>query len=80
MITNFSPKLANNFTCMNCNYICSKYSDFNKHVLTLKHKMITLSRQNSPKNTVVNVEKNINTDKAYMLIKAIVVAIDKSCF
>jgi len=46
MITNFSPKLANNFTCMNCNYICSKISDFNKHVLTLKHKMNDNELQN----------------------------------
>jgi hypothetical protein len=33
-----SPKLANKFVCEKCDYKCSKQSDFDKHLLTLKHK------------------------------------------
>jgi hypothetical protein len=33
-----SPKLANIFFCEKCDYKCSKQSDFDKHLLTLKHK------------------------------------------
>ena len=48
-----SPKIAKKFHCIKCDYICYKQSDYNKHVLTLKHtkddKWITKSRQNSPK-------------------------------
>jgi len=32
-----SPKLANNFFCEKCDYRCSKESDYNKHLSTLKH-------------------------------------------
>jgi hypothetical protein len=38
MMTANSPKLAKQFECTNCNYICRKESDFNKHLATLKHK------------------------------------------
>jgi len=36
-MTKNSPKLANNFICENCDYVCSKESDFKKHLLTRKH-------------------------------------------
>jgi len=48
-----SPKIAKDFYCEKCDYICSKQSDYNKHVLTRKHqkddKMITKHAKNSPK-------------------------------
>ena len=34
-----SPKLAKKFVCEKCDYKCSKQSDYDKHILTLKHKM-----------------------------------------
>jgi hypothetical protein len=34
----FSPKLANKFVCKKCDYKCCKQSDYDKHILTLKHK------------------------------------------
>ena len=34
-----SPKLAKKFVCDKCDYKCSKQSDYDKHILTLKHKM-----------------------------------------
>ena len=37
-MTENSPKLAKQFNCIKCNYICRKESDFNKHLSTLKHK------------------------------------------
>jgi hypothetical protein len=33
-----SPKIAKKYYCETCNYRCSKESDYNKHLLTRKHK------------------------------------------
>tara|TARA_B110000879_G_scaffold138466_1_gene180611 strand:+ start:81 stop:1049 length:969 start_codon:yes stop_codon:yes gene_type:complete len=41
MITNKTPKNAKKFICERCNFNCSKQSDFDRHLLTAKHKMIT---------------------------------------
>ena len=35
---NKSPKIAENFNCNLCNYICSKKSEWYRHSLTSKHK------------------------------------------
>ena len=35
-----SPKISKIFLCENCNYKCSKNSEFNKHILTNKHKIL----------------------------------------
>jgi len=40
MITKYSPKTLHKFFCDKCNYGCSKKGDYNKHILTAKHKMI----------------------------------------
>ena len=34
---NNSPKVAKNFECEKCDYKCSKKSDFNKHINSIKH-------------------------------------------
>jgi len=39
MMTDFSPKIAKNFTCEKCDYICFKESDFLKHKTTRKHQI-----------------------------------------
>ena len=49
MTTKKSPKIAKDFLCEKCNYICSKQSDFNKHLLTAKHKILHNATQKSPK-------------------------------
>ena len=49
MTTQKSPKVAKSFLCEKCNYICSKQSDFNKHLLTAKHKILQNTTQKSPK-------------------------------
>ena len=41
MLTKKSPKVANNFICEICDYICSKQSDFLKHCSTRKHILLT---------------------------------------
>jgi len=41
LATKKSPKVATKFFCEKCNYICSKKSDFDKHLLTAKHKFST---------------------------------------
>ena len=49
MEKNKSPKVAKKFICEKCDYKCNKKSDYNKHLLTAKHKMETLGKNLSPK-------------------------------
>jgi hypothetical protein len=60
MLTEKSPKLAKNFHCEKCDYICSKESDFNKHLATRKHNKAYNGLQNSPENSP---EKTYNCPK-----------------
>jgi len=46
-----SPKLAKFFCCNFCDYKCCKSSDYNKHILTLKHKKETNGLQMDDKNS-----------------------------
>ena len=41
MTYNKISKISQKFICENCNYNCSKYSEYNKHLLTAKHKILT---------------------------------------
>jgi len=43
------------FYCNNCNFKCGKQSNFNKHLLTAKHKTETMETQKIPKNALLNV-------------------------
>jgi hypothetical protein len=38
MITEKSPEISSKFYCKFCDYKCSKQSEYNKHILTSKHK------------------------------------------
>ena len=51
MMTENSPKLAKNFYCEDCDYKCCKVSDYEKHILTRKHKNNDKSLQNDDKNS-----------------------------
>ena len=42
-------KLAKDFECKKCDYICYKQSDFNKHLSTAKHLKITNDTINAQK-------------------------------
>jgi len=46
MMTKKSPKISQNFICEKCDYITSKYTDYKKHLLTLKHKNSDISDKN----------------------------------
>jgi len=37
MMTKKSPKISEKFNCVKCHYKCFKQSEWNKHILTLKH-------------------------------------------
>jgi len=50
MITNFTPKNAESFECIKCDFKCCKKSDWTRHVSTRKHKMITNDNKKTPKN------------------------------
>jgi hypothetical protein len=41
MITNKTLKNPKQYSCDNCNFKCSNKKDYNRHLLTAKHKMIT---------------------------------------
>jgi len=69
---NLSPKLAENFCCTNCDYSCSKKSDYNKHLLTAKHKNRTnlnILEQNNEVNVAENLQQFI-CDKCSKTYKA----------
>jgi len=48
-MTENSPKVAKKFNCECCDYNCSKESDYNKHLLTTKHKNSYTLAQNNDK-------------------------------
>jgi hypothetical protein len=53
MATSLSQNIANNFYCNFCDYTCSKPSDYNKHILTRKHKTATISQQMATPHTQI---------------------------
>ena len=50
MMTKKTPKNANGYYCIKCNFKCSKKSDYNRHEITAKHKMMTNDYEKTPKN------------------------------
>tara|TARA_A100001015_G_scaffold314417_1_gene423812 strand:- start:688 stop:1605 length:918 start_codon:yes stop_codon:yes gene_type:complete len=51
-----APKNAENFLCETCNFKCSKKSDYNRHLLTAKHKILTNTPEKTPKNATFDCE------------------------
>jgi hypothetical protein len=49
MITKKCQKMPINFICENCDFSCSKLSNYNKHLLTLKHQNSYTELQKMPK-------------------------------
>lgn len=47
------PKNAQKFICEKCNFSCSKKSNYDKHLLTRKHKIVTNSDKKMPKNAKI---------------------------
>jgi len=50
MTDKFIPKNPQKFICENCHYFTCNKKDFNKHIVTLKHKILTSDLQKSQKN------------------------------
>jgi hypothetical protein len=44
------PKNAEKYTCKECNFKCSKLSNYNSHILTAKHQILTNTYTKMPKN------------------------------
>ena len=53
-----TPKNAGKFICEICDFKCCKESEFNRHSMTRKHKMLTNTNEKVPK----NAEKNYACD------------------
>jgi len=57
MSDNFTPKTPIKFNCENCLFKCSKQSDWDRHILTRKHKntdnLLTNTDNNTPKKTEI---------------------------
>ena len=50
MLTNLMPKNADKFICNVCDFKCSKLSNYNTHILTNKHKILTnVDKENDTK-------------------------------
>ena len=45
-----TPKNAEIFSCKICNFECFKHSDYDRHILTAKHKRLTNTNENTHKN------------------------------
>ena len=56
MMTRIMPKNAKKYTCDNCNFKCSKKSNYNKHILTAKHQMMTNDDINDDNKMPVNAK------------------------
>ena len=78
MLTKKSAKIRSEFVCINCNYSTCDKKDYNKHIVTAKHKNNTnvdILLTNSEKKSellaeiICNCGKSIKADKDFMLIK-----------
>lgn len=66
MVTKKEPKNAQKYLCIECNFSCSKKSNYDAHLLTAKHKMITNDNEkNAEKNTEKPIHKCPNCPKVY---------------
>ena len=57
MLTDFTSKNIKNFVCENCHFKCSKKGDYNRHVLTAKHLLLTEKHHNTPNHNCLYCDK-----------------------
>ena len=62
------PKSSKKFFCEKCNYITSRYSQFERHLTTAKHKKITNDNKNVPNNEFYVCE---NCNKSYLYLSGL---------
>ena len=55
MLTNFTQKNSKKFECNDCDFKCSNKNDYNRHISTRKHKMLTNVDAKSVKNSLKNI-------------------------
>ena len=55
MLTDFTPKNAEKYYCKNCDFRCSKKSDWSRHLTTAKHKKLTNLTNFTPKIAAPNM-------------------------
>ena len=60
MTDNFTPKNAQKFCCEKCDFICSKNSDLERHLLTRKHKNTYKLHKNTDAESAENAEVTNN--------------------
>jgi regulator of replication initiation timing len=58
-----SQKIAKHYRCESCDYECCKHSDYNKHLLTSKHKKMTLLTKKAAK--IADATFNCTCGKEY---------------
>lgn len=70
------PKSSYNYYCENCKYSTSRQSQYNRHIMTPKHKILTDTNKKVPKSSKkfqnhisVNMVKYINTLLPFTLTK-----------
>jgi len=51
MLTDFTQKNSSKFECITCNFKCCNKNDYNRHITTHKHKMLTNVDNKSVKNS-----------------------------
>jgi len=64
-IHNKPSKKLPNFSCEKCNFSCSKKSNYNKHFLTAKHKMVHNDTNKMPKNAAAHICDNCGKQYTY---------------
>ena len=65
------PENANKFSCERCDFQCSKESNYNRHLMTRKHKIRTNTNEKVPNNIIVIVVKSINMRLHFGITKRI---------
>ena len=65
---NNEDKTHKKYFCEKCNFDCSKQSDYDRHILTAKHKRLTTTKENTQKNTTTY---NCECGKTYKHIQSL---------
>jgi hypothetical protein len=52
-MTNHTSNYINNFECEKCDFKCSKKGDWNRHIMTPKHKLMTNNDKNTSNNIII---------------------------
>jgi len=74
-----TPKNAKRFYCKNCDFGCSKKSDYTRHLLTSKHTMVTEMVTNISEKTPKNVRYYCECGKSYKHRQNLYVHRKRSC-